>query len=63
MAAMTKEELKQYINEITLPLIKEHAGPQVGEIVEASLAKALAPIHKQQTDWAARLFGGENGDT
>lgn len=59
MAAMTKEELKQFISEVTLPLVREHAGKQVGEVVEASIAKALEPIQRQQTDWAAKLFKGD----
>lgn len=44
MAAMTKEELKGYIQEQTLPLIKDTCGPLVADAVREQVEKSLAPL-------------------
>lgn len=41
MASLTRDELKTLIGEVTLPLIKEHAGAQVAEVVREAVATEL----------------------
>lgn len=56
MAALTREELKTLISETTLPLIKEHAGRQVAEVVTEAVDAALSKA-AEQPQMASRLFG------
>lgn len=43
---MTLDQLKQQISDVTVPLIKEHVGKEVAEVVKAAVAAELAKAPK-----------------
>src|SRR5262249_13177845 len=47
---ITRDELQKMIRDI--------AGPQVGELVEGAMARSLAPLKQQHTDLLARAING-----
>lgn len=57
MAVMTIEDLKKHIQEEVLPILRTEVGKSVAELVQASIAKALDPITKEQHDWMGRILG------
>jgi HK97 family phage major capsid protein len=61
MAAMTREELKGFINEVTVPLIKQHAGKDVAEIVKEAVKQALEQVRAPGA--AAAMLNGASQTT
>lgn len=57
MGNMTMEQLSEHIRKTIAGVLPT----EVKEIVEASVAKAVEPLHAQQTDWMAKILGGQNG--
>ncbi len=59
MASMTKEELKSLINEVTIPLIKQHCadGGEIANVVKQAVEKA-ATAPTEQPPWFKGLLDG-----
>jgi HK97 family phage major capsid protein len=52
---MTPDQLKDFVKDVTVPLIKEAAGAEVQEAIEQAVAKSLEPMRAEQTSWVAKL--------
>lgn len=53
---MTADQLRQFIKETTIPLLKDTAGPMVAELVRESVEKNAAPA------WMPELIKGLHGE-
>lgn len=62
MAMMTKEQLKDQIRDVTLPLIKETVGKDVADLVKEAVASALAASRAESPDPAKQLIAAASGD-
>lgn len=60
--AMTRDELKAMIRDVTVPLIKEHAGKEVAEVVKAAVASELEKAPQARPGYAKHLFGDGQGE-
>jgi HK97 family phage major capsid protein len=61
MAMLTPEQLKQQITDVVVPLIKEHASKDVADLVRQNVETALANTKASRPNYAAHLFGDEDG--
>ena len=61
MAMLTPEQLKQQITDVVVPLIKEHASKDVADLVRQNVEAALANAKASRPNYAAHLFGDEDG--
>ncbi len=56
---LTKEQLSQHVREVVAKVVAEGGlAKEIREVVEASVAKGLEPVHRQQTDWMAKIMAG-----
>ncbi len=62
MAVMTMEDLKKHIEAEVLPILRTEVGKSVAELIQASLAKALEPVAKEQHDWMSKILGRQEAE-